>query len=326
MKTLKRSGAAALICLTLILSVSAAPVSASGYIGASMNLNAAPVAENLELVTYRSVAVTGRFSSLDPEGDAVVYTIADEPRKGTVEIDGDEFVYTPMDGKKGKDAFTYVATDSAGNVSNEATVTVRIKKQSTSVTYSDMRGNRAWYAATALAEEGVFVGEQVGGKYLFRPDVPVTRGEFLVMCLNMSGAELLSGITRTGFYDDNIIPDWQKPYVTTALMDNIITGRALSDGRVVFSPDDEITFAEASVILNNTMGITDVAVSGDLGDAVPVWAYQASVNLSSCGIISDAEAGVSSAAVTRGDAAEMLVAAMSVLEGRSADSLLDWLR
>ncbi len=319
---IRLAAAAALFSLTAALAPAGA--AATGYISPSASLNSAPVAESIELTTYRSVPVTDRFSCLDPEGDAVTYSIERPPKKGTVEIDGDQFTYTPAQGKKGSDSFTYAATDSLGNKSNAATVTVKIKKQSTTVTYSDMSDSPAAYAATALAENGVFVGEQVGGEYLFRPATPVTRGEFLVMCLKMSGTELLSGITRTGFYDDNLIPDWQKPYVTTALMDSIISGRALSDGRVVFSPNDSITFAEAAVMLNNTLGITDVSV--DIQEpAAPAWAYQASLNLSSCDIISGVEAGVSSAAVTRADAAQMLSAAMTVMESRSQDSLLGWL-
>jgi hypothetical protein len=67
-----------------------------------------------------------------------------------------------MDGKKGKDSFTYVAIDSGGNISDEATVTVNIKKQSTNITYSDMSGNSSNYAALMLAEKGVFTGESWG--------------------------------------------------------------------------------------------------------------------------------------------------------------------
>ena len=283
------------------------------------SLNSAPVARNMELETYRDIAVTGAFDCLDPEGDQVVYSIDRQPKKGAVEIDGDSFTYTPADGKKGKDSFTYVATDSSGNMSEPATVTVNIKKQETSVTYSDMYGNDARYAATALAEEGVFVGEKLGDGYLFMPDKPVTRGEFLVMCMTLRGGELLDGIVRTGFYDDELIPLWQKPYVTTALTEEVISGSVNGEGKIVFSPDRPITVAEAAVMLNNAMEITDVYVRES---SAPAWAAQAVGNLSSCHII-DASAGVSASTLTRADAAKMLVGAMKVKASRSSQ-LLTW--
>ncbi len=283
-------------------------------------LNSAPVAENMELETYRSIPVTGSFRCLDPEGDAVVYSVVKDPRKGTVDVDGDSFTYTPAEGKKGRDTFTYVATDTAGNVSNAATVTVSIKKQQTAVSYADLDGSPARYAATVLAESGIFVGEKLGGQDLFRPDAPVTRGEFLVMCMKLTGAPVLEGVTRTGFYDDGDIPDWQKPYVSAAVMSDIVSGSP-SGSHIVFSAGDPITFAQAGVMLNNAMGITDVSVEEDA--AVPVWAAQAAANLSSLDIL-PAGAVSSPSTLTRADAAMMLLAAKEVLDSRETSSLLSW--
>ncbi|MGM9522163.1 MAG: Ig-like domain-containing protein [Oscillospiraceae bacterium] len=317
---------AAACILAALMSFSGASAFAAAYITTTtvINLNSAPVAENIELTTYRSVSVGDNFRSLDPEGDTVTYSVSQEPKKGTVKVDGDTFTYTPADGKKGKDSFTYVAVDSAGNISNEATVTIHIKKQSTDVSYSDMTESPVWYAATELAERGIFVGEQVGGQYLFNPDTTVTRGEFLVMCMRVCGDEPLSDITRTGFYDDEDIPMWQKPYVTTALIGDIIGGRTLSDGVIVFSPNDGITFAEATVMLNNTLNITDVSVSAESSDAAPVWASQASANLASCNIVTSDKSGAWASVMTRADAAKMLLGAIEVMDARDGGSLLDW--
>lgn len=328
---MKRKHLLAAMTLAALLSVSALPVSAL-WTPAAVKLNSAPVAENLELTTYRSVSVSGSFRALDPEGDPITFSLVKKPGKGTVETDGGDFVYTPADGKKGKDTFTYAATDDKGNVSNEATVTVDIKKQKTSVTYSDMTGSGDAYAATVLAEKGIFVGENIGGRYVFRPDEDVTRGEFLVMCMNAAGADLLD-VTRTGFFDDDKIPLWQKPYAATALTEDVISGSVAPDGAIVFAADEPVTFAQASVMVNNALGITDVSLTGDArdltamspgADAFPAWASQASANLSSCGIIGDFTRGVSASTVTRADAARILSAAMSVLDRREGDSLLGW--
>lgn len=278
---------------------------ASGYLSTTVvKLNSAPVAENMSFETYRGIAITESFRSVDPEGDQVTYSVTAEPRRGTVTVDGDRFTYTPAEGKKGKDTFKYVAVDELGSVSNEATVTVTVRKQKTEVTYSDMEGHPDRYAATWLAENGVFLGERVGAEYLFEPDRPVTRGEFLAMCLSACSERATVQVSRTGFADDEDIPAWQKPYVAAAVLDNIVTGSVTADGRTVFSANSPVTMAQAGVILNNTLGITDVAASED--EVCPVWARQADANLASVNIISSP---LSSETVTRADAARLICAA-----------------
>lgn len=318
----KTSAVKVIIALLAVAALASAASITPAKAGESVTLlNSAPVAENMELETYRSIPVTGSFRCLDPEGDGVTYSVSRRPKKGVVEVNGDAFTYTPLDGKKGRDSFTYVATDSAGNVSNAATVTINIKKQKTSVSYADLEGSDAWYAATVLAENNIFIGESVGGRNLFRPDEPVSRGEFLVMCMKLTGAPILEGITRTGFSDDEDIPDWQKPYVTTAVMGDIITGSISENGDIVFSPDEPITFAQAAVMLNNSVGITDVSFDDDA--EYPAWASQAAANLSSLDIL-PTEAGSSPLSVTRADAAKMLLAAKKVIDSRETFSLLPW--
>ncbi len=317
-----------LVSLLLALTASGcATALAAAYVTTTTvtSLNSAPVAENLSVDTYRGVAVSETLRSLDPEGDPVTYSVTKKPKKGSVQLNGAVFTYTPADGKKGKDTFTYAAIDSAGNISNHAVVTVNIKKQSTDVMYSDMVDNDAWYAATELAERGIFVGERLGSSYLFNPHEPVSRGEFLAMCVDVAGGEVVGNITRTGFTDDEAIPDWQKPYVTTAVMLDIVNGRVTAEGKIVFAPDDAITFAEASVILNNTLSITDVSCE-NAPENCPVWAEQAVANLTSCRILSEGDA-VSPAAVTREDAAKMLLGALQVMDSRKkSGGLLSWAR
>ena len=116
--------------------------------------NAAPIAENLELSTYKNVAITGTFAATDPEGDLITFRLVDKPKRGAVTLSEDgsaEFVYTPYENKTGKDSFTYVAVDAVGNTSAPATVKVKIEKANTKVTYADMDGVPAYRAALRLA-------------------------------------------------------------------------------------------------------------------------------------------------------------------------------
>ena len=140
--------------------------------------NAAPIAEDLTLKTYKGVAISSRFAAVDPEGDLVTFQVVDSPARGQVAMDKNDpaaFTYTPYEGKKGRDTFTYVAIDAKGNMSKPATVKVAIQKQATTVSYSDLEGNPAHYAALRLAEAGVYTGRKVGELYCFDPDAAFTR-------------------------------------------------------------------------------------------------------------------------------------------------------
>lgn len=271
--------------------------------------NSAPVAENMELCTYRNVSVGGRLTAVDPDGDEMSFAVTTQPVKGTVEVTEDgRFVYTPDVNRKGRDYFGYKATDSEGNVSQEATVIIRIAKQKTSVTYSDMTGSASAFAATELAETGVFTGSRIGSIWVFEPERQVTRGEFLSMCMVMYGEDVLSGVVSTGFYDDEAIPAWEKSFVATALMDGTVSGYDTSDGPV-FNANAPVTRSEAAVLLDNLLELTEVS-SLRWDEAAPAWAAQSDANLAACGIIADGAAY--DAALTRADAAEMLVSAMAV--------------
>ncbi len=281
--------------------------------------NNKPIAENLELKTFKDTSVGGVFKAVDPEGEAVGFRLVREPKRGTVEIDGANFVYTPAEGKKGTDSFSYAAVDTAGNVSDEATVTVKITKAGTKVSYADMEGSGAAYAATKLAAEGVYVGRQLGGQWFFDAESTLSRGEFLAMCLSACGVEAAEGVTRTGFADDRETAAWMKPYISTALTGGIVRGYKTEAGALVFSADSPIRATEAAVILDSVLQVTDVAAEEQT--ELPVWAAQAVANLNACDIVT---IGADSY-VTRAEAAKMLASAMDLLEARGSSwSLLDW--
>lgn len=291
-----------ILCLTLAIGATAE--------------NCAPIAENLELTTYRGVSVGGRLTAVDPDGDALTFEIVTPPNKGEIELGDDGcFVYTPAEGRRGKDYFGYKAIDCEGNASQEATVIIRIVKQKTKVCYSDMSGSPSEYAAVTLAEKGIFVGESLAGKYVFSPDQEVSRAEFLSMCMDLCGAPLLGDVTVTGFADDAEISDWAKPYVSTALKCGIIAGYSDS-GAAVFDSARPISVSEAAVILDKTLDLTDTAaVWVDYEETVPVWAAQSAANLTACGLV-PYSVSLCSPSLTRAQCAEMLVEAMRVLENR----------
>ena len=286
--------------------------------------NQPPVARNMELTTYKNVAVTGYFDAVDGEGDTLTFQLTSTPARGAVTLAQDgssQFVYTPYENKTGSDRFTYVAVDSAGNTSPEATVKLRIDKPDTKVTYADMEGDPAQKAAIRLAEEGIYVGRYVNGNYFFDPDRPVTRAQFLTMAMSVTGLEQLEGVTLTGFSDDTAIPAWAKGSVSAALKAGAISGTRDETGAPVFGAEQNITRGEASVMLNNLLDITDVplevfSAAGTEGH----WAAQAAANLSASGVVAPQTTGTAqlSDQLTLAQAAEMLDGALDLVDSRDS--------
>jgi len=295
------------IALSLVLVLSLTIINV-GAIGAG----AAPIAENLEISTYRNVSVGGQLKATDPDGDVIKFQITTPATKGKIELkDNGGFVYTPAEGKRGRDYFGFKAIDESGNLSSEATVIIKIDKQKTKIAYSDMGGNGAYCAAIALAENDIFVGESIGGRYVFSPNDPVTRGEFLTMCLKLTGSDILSGVITTGFADDSKIPSYMKPYVSTALLTGIISGYSDGINTAVFNSDNYIRYPEAAVMLNKALNLTDVSAES-YGAAAPVWAAQACANLSACRISDYSD----ESRLTRADCAKLLYNAMSIAKDK----------
>ena len=268
-----------------------------------------PVAENLELKTYQNVSVGGSLNAYDPDGGALEYTVTTEPVKGSIELgEGGSFVYTPRENKKGRDYFGYKATDAEGNVSQEATVIIRIEKAKKDVLYSDMRGRAEEYAAVALAENGIFTAEQVGGKYCFSPDKSVSRGEFISMCMLVSDKPVPEAALTTNYSDDEQIPAWMKGYVTAAAM----FGIAPHDPGAQLDADAPITQSEAAVILDRALNVTSVSyIPLDSADDMP--AAQACANLTACGVMDSSDVG---AYLTRGAMAQLLYGAIELMAKR----------
>ncbi len=290
--------------------------------------NRAPVARNMELATYKNVAITGYFDAVDGEGDALTFQLTSTPARGAVTLAEDgssQFVYTPYENKTGRDSFTYVAVDPAGNTSLEAKVTLRIDKADTKVTYADLEGHPAQKAAVHMAEEGIYVGRYVDGRYFFDPDQPVTRAQFLTMAMSVAGLKDLEGVTLTGFSDDDAIPTWAKGAVSAALKAGVVQGTRDENGAPVFGAGDSISRAEAAVMLDNLLDITDVPVAV-FSPGSGHWAAQSAANLSASGIIRADTAGdvQLSSALTMADAAEMLDGALTMVDARSSGSWLPW--
>lgn len=289
----------------------------------------APQAQDLEVKTYRNISCQGQFLTSGGAEGEMTFSLAAQPKKGSVVIEGDAFTYTPDDGVTGGDAFTYTATDSAGRTSLPAAVTVSIQKTRSGVAYADTADSPAAAAAQELAEAGIFTGCKIGEQYFFEPDRPVSREEFLAMVLETSGREI-TAVTMTGFCDDTAIPTWAKAYAAAGVTDGVMQGSVTAEG-LAFRGGDAITFNEAATVLDRVLDLGNVELDVWYADReeIPSWAAQAVGNMEAVSVLAAGSFGslTMEEPVTRADAARMLCAARTLLEGQEEKTgFLSWLK
>lgn len=279
-----------------------------------------PTAEDGSLETYKNIANTGTLQASDPEGKTLTYQIVQQPKRGTVELQADgTFTYTPNQNKVGKDSFTYTVTDPGGNTSEPAKISIEILKPTEAMAYTDMAGDGDAFEAMWLQEAGLFTGATVGGNLCFCPDEPVSRGEFLVMVMQLVDAEADTTGLTSGFSDEAATPVWMQPYIVSALGSGMISGVSSESG-VVFRPEAEMTRAEAAVLLQNVLSLpaptTETVWAED--EALPVWAADAAAAVSAAGLPLDLSGQAE--VITRRDAAKLLYAVSQLLEGETLET------
>lgn len=114
-------GIMAALALTVLTSL--------GLGGRAYAEGSAPIAENFEFQTIKNTPLSGQLRAEDADGGTLTFAITTEPVKGSIRLESDgSFVYTPRQDKKGRDYFGYKAADSEGNLSQEATVIIKIEK------------------------------------------------------------------------------------------------------------------------------------------------------------------------------------------------------
>lgn len=236
----------------------------------------APVSRNSSIETYKNLANNGKLNVTDPEGEQMTITVTKEPKRGSVTVHSDgTFTYTPKKNKVGVDSFCFTATDPAGNVSDQATVSVQILKPTDAKQYQDTVGMDCRFAAEWMRNTGLFVGEKIGGEECFYPEKAVTRGEFLAMlvkALDIPAEE----VSDVGIPQDT--PGWLKPYLTAAIRSGLTAGwPETASGS--FGADLPITGAEAAVMLQNALDLSisqetleAMETSATVDDSVPAWA------------------------------------------------------
>ena len=255
----------------------------------------APVAEDFSLETYKNIPNEGLLKVRDPEGQAMTYTLVRQPRRGTVEIREDgSFVYTPKKNKVGVDSFTFTATDPAGKVSREATVTVRILKPQEAAQYSDTAGRDCRFEAEWLRQTGIFTAEQMGGSQCFQPEKTVSRGQFVAMVTKLLELDVTQQPEYTALAEQ--APQWLRPYLAAAVRSGIAANWELLTEEE-FDTEAPITGTEVALILQNALDLPAVSV---MAEEDVSWEEMALAVMQEQGIF------LTDAPLTRAEAAKLL--------------------
>ena len=261
-----------------------------------------PAAQDSALETYKNLPNEGILQAQDPEGEALTFSLVRKPKRGTVELREDgSFTYTPKKNKVGVDSFTYTATDPAGNVSREATVTVQILKPNDARQYTDTAGSDCRFSAEWMRNTGLFVGEQIGSEQCFFPDKQVSRGDFMAMLVQV----LELPLEETGHEAiPSDVPQWLRPYVAAAIRAGLTAG---VPARETFGAQEPVSGAEVAVMLQNALDLnisqqTLEVMRQDTGKSeVPAWATVSLTAMEDNGIVLDANT-----MLTRSQAANIL--------------------
>lgn len=267
--------------------------------------------------TVAGISLYGRLDGSDPEGDTMIFSIVEYPQNGTLKMidraSGD-YVYTPLDGFVGKDAFVYKIVDKCGNMSDEVTVSLAVESSKTDIVYCDLDGEPSELAAVRLAEEGIYVGRMLGGKYYFEPDADISRAEFLAIAMSALADDnsIADSIGATSFADDRAIAACYRPFVLAAEDKGWIDGIETSVG-CFFMPEKAVTFSEASLMCAKLMSleyadlVDTSSVAGEFLDNDELCATKCLIE---AGILDDDALESAGATMTRADAAVMIYALM----------------
>ena len=89
-------------------------------------VNDPPVAQAQTVSTTQDTAVNIALTAVDPDNDALTYTVVIDPTHGTLSGDAPGLVYTPVVGYNGADSFSFRANDGTVD-SNTATVSITVE-------------------------------------------------------------------------------------------------------------------------------------------------------------------------------------------------------
>lgn len=215
-------------------------------------VNSPPIAENSTLSTVKGISRESLLSITEPNGDDFTINVITYPTDGFISIGADgSVVYSPNEGFSGSDSMVYTVTDRYGASSEKATLSIQVGENKSGLYFADMQEDLNHIYAHKMCENNTMVYRRENGNYYFEPQKKVSKIEFLVMLMSVSGHD--NGITAVAdsvASDDGGLSSGLKGYISAAADKGLIT---LDNGK--FSPEAEITLGEAVCMAANALSL-----------------------------------------------------------------------
>ena len=231
--------------------------------------NLAPIALDSNITTVEGIALGGELCINEPNGDPFTVNVVTYPREGFIEIDSEGgFVYYPSGDFSGKDTMVYTVTDRFGSVSQKATLKIQVNPNESRIVFADMQDDLLHLHAHRMCSNNIMVYRYENGSYYFDPEKAVSKLDFLVMLMSLTGQDTdITAVADSVISDDTGLSSGLMGYLSAAAERGIIQ---LDNGS--FSPKSEITVADAAFMISQSLGLpkpkSDSASSDSANDTL----------------------------------------------------------
>lgn len=217
-----------------------------------------PVAVNSSLEAVSGISCHGKLNITEPNGDSFTVNVVTYPTDGYITVNkGGNVVYTPKKGFDGNDKMVYTVTDSYGNVSDSATLSINVLKNQGDLVFKDMESNPNHIYAHKMCRDNVMVYRMENGEYYFDPQSNVSKIEFLVMAMCVTGLDAsVTAVADSVITDDTQLSSGLKGYISYAAKEKLIN---IQNGK--FSPADSITLSDAAFTVAKALNLPVTAAA-----------------------------------------------------------------
>ncbi len=265
----------------------------------SDTVNSPPIALDSKLSAVSGISCESALKINEPNGDEYTIKVITYPTDGFISVSADgSVIYTPEEDFSGRDSMVYTVTDRFGAVSEPATLEISVSKNENQLYFADMKDNMMHLYAHRMCSDDIMVYRYENGEYFFDPDQPVSKIDFLVMVMNVSGQDAdIVAVADSAVTDDNGLSSGLKGYLSAAAEKGLIQ---LQNGS--FSPKDTITVSDAAYMIAAALDLPSAKSDSASTDGSDVL-YSAMMAASNAGFFDKLKP---TQTLTKADAAELL--------------------
>lgn len=256
--------------------------------------NSPPIALDSTVKTVEGIPCKTELAIAEPNGDEYTVKVITYPRDGYVTVENGIAIYYPNEDFRGSDTMVYSVTDRFGAVSETATLKIEVAKNESNINFADMQNNLSHLYAHRMCSNNVMVYRYENQSYYFDPEASVSRIEFLVMLMNVTGQDSdIVAVADSIVSDDKGLSSGLMGYLSAAAEKGLIQ---LENGS--FSPKSNITVESAAYMIASALSLPNAFPEG-----TEDFRLSAMLAASDAGFFAELEP---TKAITKAEAAELL--------------------